>query len=262
MIRGAGFVLTFDHGPLGLPPLYNHGHADALSITLSKNGMGMLIDPGTYRYNNAPEWRGYFKGTRAHNTVTVDGEDQAVQESGFIWSHPFEARLLHQGEDKEQIVLEAVHTGYRRLHAPVTHARNISIRGGSEILLGDTFSGTGIHDFELNYHLHPKALVQPEKEGWMIQNGSERVYIALLNGCDWTLVKGQKQPILGWYSPRYGVKRECPVLQCLRRGPPSEVSFSTSIRTESPSRGRFPKKPMGEIYGFSKRASEDPQCLD
>ena len=66
------FTFTFDHGPLGMAPLYNHGHADALSITLSKDDRPILIDPGTYRYNGVPEWRRYFKGTRAHNTVTID----------------------------------------------------------------------------------------------------------------------------------------------------------------------------------------------
>ena len=59
VVRGPDeLVLTFDHGPLGMPPLYNHGHADALSITLSLNGKPILVDPGTYRYNGVPEWRG------------------------------------------------------------------------------------------------------------------------------------------------------------------------------------------------------------
>ena len=68
----------------GMPPLYNHGHADALSITLSVGGKETLVDPGTYRYNGEPEFRKYFKGTRAHNTVTIDGLDQAVQETGLF----------------------------------------------------------------------------------------------------------------------------------------------------------------------------------
>jgi hypothetical protein len=89
VIRNEKLVFTFDHGPLGMAPLYNHGHADALSITLSKNGHTMLIDPGTYRYNGVPRWRKYFKGTRAHNTVIIDDQDQAFQETGFIWSKPY-----------------------------------------------------------------------------------------------------------------------------------------------------------------------------
>ncbi len=84
---GGGVTLCFDHGPLGMSPLFNHGHADALSITLAKDGVQILVDPGTYRYNGSPEWRRYFKGTSAHNTVCIDGEDQAVRKpalSGVI----------------------------------------------------------------------------------------------------------------------------------------------------------------------------------
>ncbi|MGA7878861.1 MAG: alginate lyase family protein, partial [Desulfoferrobacter sp.] len=84
-----GIELTFDHGFLGMALLYNHGHADALSITLYKDGRPFLIDPGTYRYNGAGDFRAYFKGTRAHNTVAVDGKDQAKQVTSFIWDRPY-----------------------------------------------------------------------------------------------------------------------------------------------------------------------------
>ena len=60
-----------------MAPLYNHGHADALSVTLSLGETPFLIDPGTYRYNGVPDWRRYFKGTRAHNTICIDEQDQA-----------------------------------------------------------------------------------------------------------------------------------------------------------------------------------------
>jgi hypothetical protein len=49
--KGKELFLTFDHGPLGMAPLYGHGHADALSITLYHNEQPFLIDPGTFQYN-------------------------------------------------------------------------------------------------------------------------------------------------------------------------------------------------------------------
>ena len=72
----AGYsVFRFDNGPLGMAPLYNHGHADALSVSLACQRRPILVDPGTFRYSGAPTWRRYFKSTRAHNTVSVDGDD-------------------------------------------------------------------------------------------------------------------------------------------------------------------------------------------
>ena len=65
--------LLFDHGELGMAPCYAHGHADALSVQLEIGTRELLIDPGTYSYTGHPQWRRYFRSTRAHNTVTVNG---------------------------------------------------------------------------------------------------------------------------------------------------------------------------------------------
>ncbi len=77
--------LLLDVGPLGCPFSSGHGHADLLSVQCATFGTARLVDPGTYCYTAEPEWRNYFRSTRAHNTVTVDGDDQAVQAGPFSW---------------------------------------------------------------------------------------------------------------------------------------------------------------------------------
>lgn len=77
--------LVADAGPLGYLSIAAHGHADALSFTLSVAGRELLIDPGTYAYHTQKFWRDYFKGTSAHNTVRVDGVDQSVSGGNFLW---------------------------------------------------------------------------------------------------------------------------------------------------------------------------------
>jgi hypothetical protein len=230
VIRGGDCsILTFDHGPLGMPPLYNHGHADALSITLSVNGRAMLVDPGTYRYNGVPEFRRYFKGTRSHNTVMVDGEDQAVQETGFIWSQPFRATLVRAAELSDGIIFEGHHDGYARLKNPVEHQRSIFFFRGRHFLIRDTFSGVGIHDFELNYHIHPDATVDKRSGWWVMEHRDEAVFIQLLTGGDFKLIVGQETPPFGWFSPAYGIKLKSGVLSCLKRGDVMSTTFFTAI---------------------------------
>ena len=71
--------LVFDCGPLGEG---NHGHLDCLSFELAADGASLVVDPGRYTYSEAGEvnWRVRFRGTAAHNTVTVDGRNQTRYE--------------------------------------------------------------------------------------------------------------------------------------------------------------------------------------
>src|SRR5205085_1921946 len=77
--------IVVDAGPLGYGSIAAHGHADALAFTLSLGGLEFLIDPGTYAYHTKKQWRDYFRGTGAHNTVRVDVQDQSVAGGNFLW---------------------------------------------------------------------------------------------------------------------------------------------------------------------------------
>ena len=222
-------TFTFDHGPLGMAPLYNHGHADALSITLSYRNKAILVDSGTYRYNGVPQWRRYFKSTRAHNTVTMDNQDQAIQASGVVWQKPYSCRLLKSERQKTYMRAVAEHDGYRRFNEPVTHRRTVEL-SISEILIEDSFRGKGSHIFELNYHLHPDAIIEPNGDGWIICIGEVRCFIKLMNGYDLTPANGRTDPIHGWYSPAYNIKQPTATLTCSKRGLPEKVIFGTHIK--------------------------------
>jgi hypothetical protein len=229
IIRGSGdTLLTFDHGPLGMAPLYNHGHADALSVTLSVGGIPFLVDSGTYRYNGVPLYRRYFKGTRAHNTVTVDGVDQARQLTGFVWGNPCAGRLEQIVEMEWGLLIEASHDGYDRLENPVRHIRSILNGQDGSCQITDYFRGSGSHSFELNYHFHPEVTLTEKDGGWMAERNGNRIRIELEKG-RFHLHQGEENPPLGWYSQAYNLKVPSPVLQVVRNGAPTEVTFVTKI---------------------------------
>ena len=227
----ANASLFFLHSRLGMSPFYNHGHADALSVILNKEGEEILIDPGTYRYNGSPEWRRYFKGTRAHNTVTLDGLDQAVQETSFIWSKPYKTVLLRAEESDGLFVLEATNDGYARLAHPVHHTRLVCLLNGEDFAIRDVFSGGGTHRFELTFHLHPHAVVREEGEWIGIRKGHSEIGIALVGPGTLNVIKGSESPPFGWYSPGYGLKMASPVLTHAEEGEPAAVTFLTIIST-------------------------------
>src|SRR5262249_20778447 len=65
--------LLFDCGPHGTDNC-GHAHADALAFELAVNGRTLLVDPGTYTYTGEKEMRNWFRGSDAHNTLTVDAQ--------------------------------------------------------------------------------------------------------------------------------------------------------------------------------------------
>ena len=229
VVRSAGgLLLSFDHGPLGMAPLHNHGHADALSVTLTIGGTQFLVDSGTYRYNGAPALRRYFKGTRAHNTVTIDGLDQATQLTNFIWGDPFTGRLERIHEASTGLLIEASHDGYSRLAEPVRHIRSMLNTQDGSWLITDRFEGSGSHTFELNFHFHPEVTVTRQERGWLAELNGHNISVELAHG-DFLFHRGEEDPPLGWFSPEYNLKVASTVLQAIRIGTPAEVRFETWI---------------------------------
>lgn len=226
---GNGIVLTLDHGPTGMAPHCRRGHADALSITLSVAGEQILVDPGTYGPDEAPEWQHYFRGTRAHNTVMIDGQDQAVAETTLFTCHPCTSTLVQASTKDGNPYVEAIHDGYGRLREPVIHRRVVDFCSGSLFLIKDTFSGTGLHKFELNLHLHPLATLIFKDTHSVIRRGQAEIAIALLGGMKFRTACGEKTPPFGWYSPGPGTKDQAPVLSCAVNGSPEEVTFITAV---------------------------------
>ena len=198
-----------DAGPLGYLALAAHGHADALSFTLSVAGRELLIDPGTYTYHTEPEWRRYFRGTSAHNTLCVDGVDQSEQGGNFLWLRKA-ATTVHQwrcGADAD--VLEASHDGYARLADPVVHRRRIQLdKRARRIRIDDLLQTGGPHEIALHFHCAEACRIRRLPDGFLLQRDGVAVALRLpsVPGARIEVRRGDTAPILGWVSRRYGVK--------------------------------------------------------
>jgi hypothetical protein len=218
----------FDHGPLGMPPFYAHAHADALSFLLQQGRQEVLIDPGTYTYTGDERWRAYFRGTSAHNTVTIDRLDQAVQKGPLAWSHPFETHLVYRDETPEgKITVIARHYGYKD-RLGVTHLRGISYDPSGSWMIWDWLTGSGTHRLELNWHVGCRAV--PDEEGYLLEgDGMDRPLSITIEGGSSRLYEGSLQPMAGWKSTGYQAKKAITTIRIEHTGPlPHE--FMTRIR--------------------------------
>jgi hypothetical protein len=141
--------LFIDAGPQGVLTA-GHSHADALSIQLITSGRPVLIDPGTFCYV-CPE-RDRFRGTAAHNTLQVDGRDQAQANGPFAWTGMPETTVdrWHTGETFD--FFAGHHNGY----APVIHHRSVFGLKNKFWLVRDVVteprpSGSG-HRLDIHWH--------------------------------------------------------------------------------------------------------------
>jgi hypothetical protein len=194
------FVL-FDAGPQGYSSLAAHGHADALSFTLSIGGRPVFVDPGTYCYHAEPDWRAYFRGTRAHNTVTVDGQDQAVAGGTFIWLKKADARVLEWNPGKATIVAE--HAGYGRLRAGVVHRRKIVLEN-DQLELTDELLGAGEHELEWRFHFAPECTASLSGNDCLMTWEGGSLRMELDARIQWALHRAEHDS--GWFSPTFGIK--------------------------------------------------------
>ena len=197
--------LLIDHGPLGMAPAFGHGHADALAVVLSVHGEALLIDPGTYGYNLGAAWRRYFRSTQAHNTVCVDGLDQAQQSGSFQWTQPYRARCVTQDGGDGDTVCRLVlrHDGYERVG--IVHWRGVLVRRDGTLLIWDRLCGSGEHALELNWHLGLEPTSSSSTaSGQCLTFGNG--YCLTVSGGDVSLHRGEEHPLRGWNSPRYGVR--------------------------------------------------------
>jgi oligo-alginate lyase len=66
---------------------WNHAHADAGTFILFKQGKPLIIDSGTCPYSR-PEYRTYYRTSRAHNVILFDGQGQPPEDIGLGCKFP------------------------------------------------------------------------------------------------------------------------------------------------------------------------------
>jgi hypothetical protein len=207
--------IVADAGPLGYREIAAHGHADALSFTLSVGGEEFLVDPGTYAYHTQPEWRAYFRGTAAHNTVRVDGRDQSEPGGNFMWLRKARAQASAWSSTPDRDFLEASHDGYMALDDPVLHRRRLVLdKGSRRLVVEDYLEMHAPHDVEIFFHCAPEAHALPLFGGAKVLRGGKAIHVRWpdLEDGRGEILRGRTEPIAGWVSRRFDRREAAPTL--------------------------------------------------
>jgi hypothetical protein len=183
-----------------------HGHADALSIQLAAGGRLWLADPGTCRYVDEGSVRQRFRGTAAHNTLTVDGLDQAEPNGPFAWGLWPDVEVSRWIASEAFDLFEGRSFGYKRLSDPVIHRRWVLRLGARLWLVRDVAEGQGTHRFEIGWHFPPELAVEARGATVIARVGNESMALTGLQDECWRLTLAE-----GEYSSVYGLQVGSPV---------------------------------------------------
>lgn len=211
---------VLDCGPLGDG---GHGHYDQLSVELHAGGRTVVVDPGRFTYDRDDgPWRHWFKGTAAHNTVTVDGLDQVAYRPGKPRGPLPQARLIQRHDDGryDTAVAEATSPNY-----DATHTRRLRLcRVTRSWLIEDELTAPSPHRYDLRWHLSPEAWDAIRR-----RDLPGRVELTV-PGARITLVDppGPVRIAAGWVSPTYGLRLPAPVVVVTAEGAPS-TRFITEV---------------------------------
>ncbi|MBU1933605.1 MAG: glycosyltransferase [Candidatus Omnitrophica bacterium] len=209
VLRKKSKVFIMDCGELGYSSIAAHGHADLFSVTLSVDGVEFLIDPGTYLYHAGNRWRDYFRGTTAHNTVSVNNKNQSEITGPFMWGRRVMPEIQKWMSSGETDYISASYA-----NCAVMHKRSVLFDKISEIWsVEDVLRVKGENKISQYFHLPSTASVDQLAFNMIrVRNQELFLYVVLDKAFSIEVRKGELSPIMGWSSSVFGEKTQSPVL--------------------------------------------------
>lgn len=203
--RSDDIFLAIDGGPVGPDYLPAHAHADIFTYELSVGGSQFVVDTGVYDYE-AGSMRDYVRSTEAHNTVCIDGVDQAECWAAFRVARRYTPREVSFTQQADRSVFEGTFKGYAHLIGDqIEHLRRITVNTGERrIIVEDYVTGYGQHIVRSRIHLHPDAHIQRKGETILLQRGGQSIQLSIID----SQVRVEK----GWYCPEFGVRKKRDVI--------------------------------------------------
>ncbi len=172
--------------------------ADALHLDIWYNGVNVLFDPGTYKYNTEEEYIRFYNGTAGHNTLTISNNDQMLKGERFIWYYWTKYANADITEYDDRFVFSGKIKGFPLLGNNVLHERTV-IKYKNKPLwkVIDKTSYKGKLPVQLHWNINPDIkdkviILAKEKSGKMLN----------------------LKTFAGWYSKLYGKKEKFNQLLC------------------------------------------------
>jgi hypothetical protein len=203
---------SFDFGQIGDKISAAHGHSDIFHFNFELQGEQILIDSGTFQYHKRfSDWRSYFRGVTAHNTISIENSDHAFQNSRMSWLNLPKIKLIDFKISREFSFIEAETDAFKKHN--VIHRRSLWFNKKDKFLqIKDTLKSTNNFQnkpnlyFYLNFGNHLVVNKIQNSINITTKNGN----VTLEN--DFfrfgKVFKANNKDFLGWRSTNYGSKQK------------------------------------------------------
>ena len=148
--NGKNYELILDAGQIGPDYIPGHAHADMLNFEMHIAGNPCVVDTGTSTYQIC-EKRSSERSTAAHNTVTVNNQNQSDVWGGFRVGKRAEIKIGEENSNK----ISASHNGFEK----IIHSREFMCEENS-ITIRDQLKPNG--KGKARIHFHPSVVFSLE----------------------------------------------------------------------------------------------------
>lgn len=157
-LRHGDTLFLADCGPIAPDALVAHAHGDVLSFEWSVGGRRMIVDQGVYEYV-AGARRQAARAASSHNTLALDGADQADFFGAFRCGRRPRVSVLAYEARPDGFLLEGTHDGFAHLPGRPRHVRRFEARA-ERIVIEDRIEGRTARAASIAFLLHPDCAVQ------------------------------------------------------------------------------------------------------
>jgi len=218
--------LAFDGGPFGR----GHQHEDKLGFWLYAYGHSFIIDPGRHLYDSSEvSYRPHLTGTRAHSTVTVDGQDQHSRGRPDTWIATAPVPLNWRVSEGEIRASADYALGYGDENAiDVVHRREIVFVDERFWIVFDRVEGQGRHTLDSRFQFAPCSLHLDGNRAHTRFSDANLLLWALSpqSFSQIRVDEGQENPRAGWYSAGYNRIEPAP---CIAMSASVELPFTSAV---------------------------------
>ena len=139
-----------------------HCQPDNGTFELSAGGRNLMPDGGSYIYSGDPENRAWFRQTKVHQTLTLNGQNSKYAPKLLLWN---------PGKTDDVLVVE------NKSYDNLTHRRAVFFIAKKYFVIVDEAYGTATGEIDLHFQLAPGPTVFNRdaltvtsgfKEGWNV----------------------------------------------------------------------------------------------